>query len=163
MKSTPYYFLSLLVASAHIVGTSPVNAQDSGAPSDLQVMNENLLDEPEVSASERARAGSDVTTEQRRPSTGKEALGSTAQNQSSRPESLQITRRIRQQIMEQSDLSTAARNVKVITDDKGAVTLRGPVQTAAERQQLEQIARNNAQGGQVDNQLVVKSDEKVRG
>jgi osmotically-inducible protein OsmY len=65
--------------------------------------------------------------------------------------------------MEQRDLSTAAKNVKVITDENGAVTLRGPVKSSAERQQLEQIARNNAPGGQVDNQLVVKNEEKTSG
>jgi hypothetical protein len=88
---------------------------------------------------------------------------STAQNQSSRPESVRITRVIRQQIIDREDLSTAAKNVKVITDDKGAVTLRGPVKSSTEREAIEQIARNNAQGGEVSNQLVVKGEDASGG
>lgn len=84
---------------------------------------------------------------------------STAQNQSSRPESVRITRAIRQQIIDRQDLSTAAKNIKVITDDKGAVTLRGPVKSSSEREAIEEIARDNAQGGQVSNQLVVKGED----
>jgi hypothetical protein len=84
---------------------------------------------------------------------------STAQNQSSRPESVRITRAIRQQIIDRQDLSTAAKNVIVIADDKGAVTLRGPVKSSTEREAIEQIARDNAQGGQVSNQLVVKGED----
>lgn len=88
---------------------------------------------------------------------------STAQDQSSRPESVRITRAIRQQIIDREDLSTAAKNVKVITDDKGAVTLRGPVKSSIERDAIEQIARDNAQGGQVLNQLVVKGEDASGG
>jgi osmotically-inducible protein OsmY len=97
------------------------------------------------------------------PLNGDRSAAPTGGNQSGRPESMRITKEIRQQIIERRELSTAAKNVKVITDDKGAVTLRGPVKTDDERRELEQIARNNAQGGQVNNQLVVKGEEPSRG
>jgi hypothetical protein len=35
--------------------------------------------------------------------------------------------------------STAAKNVIVITDDKGAVTLRGPVKSSTEQEAIERI------------------------
>lgn len=51
-----------------------------------------------------------------------------------------------------------ARNVKVITLN-GRVTLRGPVNTAAESKALEEIASRIAPGAKVDNQIEVKQLE----
>jgi sporulation protein YlmC with PRC-barrel domain len=66
-----------------------------------------------------------------------------------------LTRRIRQEILYQPNLSLNARNIKVITLN-GRVTLRGPVNTAAEKSALEAIARRLAQTANVDSQLEVK-------
>jgi hyperosmotically inducible periplasmic protein len=65
-----------------------------------------------------------------------------------------ITQKIRQAIMNDSALSTNAKNIKIITIN-GVVTLRGPV---ANSQEKESIARkvNDVQGiVKVDNQLEV--------
>ena len=69
-----------------------------------------------------------------------------------------ITQKIRQAIMSDGDLSTNAKNIKIITI-KGIVTLRGPV---ASSQEKDAIARkvNDIQGiVNVDNQLEVTQKE----
>ena len=53
-----------------------------------------------------------------------------------------------------SDMSTDAKNVKIITEN-GRVTLRGPVKSADEKSQIEKIASDVAGAGKVDNQLEV--------
>ena len=67
---------------------------------------------------------------------------------------LRITQQIRQAVMADNSLSFTAKNVKIITLN-GTVTLRGPVNTAAERSAIEAAARRVA-GAQVDNQIEVK-------
>jgi len=67
---------------------------------------------------------------------------------------INLTAKIRQQVLEVKDLSIDARNAKIITAD-GKVTLRGPVKSAEERETLERIARDVAGEGNVDNQLEV--------
>ena len=67
---------------------------------------------------------------------------------------LRITQQIRQAVMADGSLSFTAKNVKIITMN-GSVTLRGPVNTAAERSAIEAAARKVA-GAQVDNQIEVK-------
>ena len=60
---------------------------------------------------------------------------------------------IRKRIVD-TKLSVNAHNVKIITQD-GKVTLRGPVTTEEEKQQIEQIARDVAGANNVDSQLEV--------
>jgi len=67
-----------------------------------------------------------------------------------------ITARIRQEIMADSDMTTDARNVKIITQN-GHVTLRGPVNTADEKKRIAEIANRVASAGNVDNQLEVST------
>jgi osmotically-inducible protein OsmY len=69
---------------------------------------------------------------------------------------INVTAKIRQQVLEVKDLSMDARNAKIITAD-GKVTLRGPVKSAEERETLNRIARDVAGEGNVDNQLEVAS------
>jgi hyperosmotically inducible protein len=65
------------------------------------------------------------------------------------------TAQIRKEIVAGKDLSVNAHNVKIITID-GRVTLRGPVNTAQEKQLIGEIADRIARSGNVDNQLEVK-------
>lgn len=69
----------------------------------------------------------------------------------------QVTADIRQQVLDLEGASINARNVKIVTAD-GKVTLRGPVESAEERDQIEQIATKVAGEGNVDNQLEVKTE-----
>src|SRR5204862_1807513 len=68
---------------------------------------------------------------------------------------LKTTQAIRQALMKDGELSTAAKNIKVITPN-GHVTLRGPVKTAQEKAKIDQLAKSAAGGARIDNQLDVK-------
>ena len=67
------------------------------------------------------------------------------------------TAEIRKEIMAESNLTMNAKNVKIITRD-GHVTLCGPVNTAAEKSRIAEIADRIASQSNVDNQLEVPSD-----
>jgi hypothetical protein len=64
------------------------------------------------------------------------------------------TAQIRQEIMADAGMTTNAKNVKIITLN-GHVTLRGPVNTADEKDRIAAIADRIASAGNVDNQLDV--------
>jgi osmotically-inducible protein OsmY len=66
-----------------------------------------------------------------------------------------ITAEIRKQITDNDQLSTNAKNVKVITQD-GVVTLRGPVKNAQEKTTVAGIARKAAGVKRVDDQIEVE-------
>jgi osmotically-inducible protein OsmY len=67
---------------------------------------------------------------------------------------VKTTAEIRKRVVAQEGLSLNAQNAKIITAD-GKVTLRGPVESAAERDTLDRIAREVAGDANVDNQLEV--------
>lgn len=67
-----------------------------------------------------------------------------------------LTAKIRNRVVNTDGLSVNARNAKIITAD-GKVTLRGPVESQAERDTIERIAREEAGDANVDDQLEVKS------
>lgn len=70
---------------------------------------------------------------------------------------IQMTADIRRHILAADDLSTNADNVKVITSG-GYVTLRGVVNSDAERKLVAKIATDAAGMSRVDNQLEVQPD-----
>jgi osmotically-inducible protein OsmY len=71
---------------------------------------------------------------------------------------LKITQAVRRALMNDGELSTTAKNIKVITAN-GQVTLRGPVNNAQEKAKVDQIARSAASGAQIVDQLdVVKQN-----
>jgi len=65
---------------------------------------------------------------------------------------INTTAEIRKRILDTKDMSVNARNAKVITAN-GKVTLRGPVDSEAERETIGKIAADVAGAGNVDNQL----------
>jgi hypothetical protein len=65
------------------------------------------------------------------------------------------TQRIRRALTSNDQLSTDAKNIKVITLN-GKVTLRGPVNNSQEQQTIESIVKANG-GASVDDQLEVKA------
>ena len=81
----------------------------------------------------------------------------TPMDQSNAPGDLEITRQIRQEIMEYKDLSIDAANVKVITKS-GLVTLRGPVETEQEKLAIAEISRGIAGVTRVDDQIEIARD-----
>ena len=68
----------------------------------------------------------------------------------------EMTRKVRRALTSNDQLSMTARNIKIIATD-GKVTLRGPVKTAEEREQVATLAQQALTGGGlVENQLEVK-------
>lgn len=78
----------------------------------------------------------------------------TAQDQGSSDWDIKTTQMIRQQIVSQDGFSTNAKNVKIITID-GNVYLKGPVQTMAEKNRIESIAKDVAGMTKVNSELKV--------
>lgn len=65
-----------------------------------------------------------------------------------------LTSRIRKSIVDDDELSTKAKNVEIISNN-GAVTLRGPVTTSAEKSRVESHAEKQAGAKRVTNQIEV--------
>ena len=80
----------------------------------------------------------------------------TSGDQSNTSADLQITQAIRRGLMKDNNLSSDAKNIKVITAN-GQVTLRGPVNNAREKTKVEQIAKSAAGDAQIVDQLDVKN------
>lgn len=91
----------------------------------------------------------DNTTQNKKP-------GPTADQQSQSKADLALVKQIRQAVMKDKTLSTTAHNCKIITRD-GAVLLRGPVNSEAEKVTVNGIAVKIAGAGKVTNELAVKS------
>ena len=82
----------------------------------------------------------------------------TPENQSEKATDRELTRKIRQALVSEDGLSIIAKNVKIITVD-GVVTLRGPVNTSREREQIVARALSVAGNGNVNNLLEVKAEK----
>jgi len=82
----------------------------------------------------------------------------TSGDQSNTSADLKTTQAVRQALMQDDELSTTAKNIKVITAN-GQVTLRGPVKTAQEKEKIDQVAKSAAGGAQIVNQLDVKGSK----
>ena len=79
----------------------------------------------------------------------------TAQSQSNATTDRQTTANVRKAIIADKNLSLYAHNVKIITRG-GQVTLKGPVKSEDEKQQVATDAASVVSSGKVDNQLTVK-------
>lgn len=74
-------------------------------------------------------------------------------NQNENQADIDVTANIRKRVVD-TKMSVNAQNVKIITQD-GKVTLRGPVDSADEKKQIEDIATEVAGAGKVDSQLEI--------
>jgi osmotically-inducible protein OsmY len=75
---------------------------------------------------------------------------------------MEITAKIRKEILAGKNMSLDARNVKIITSN-GRITLRGTVSTAEEKRIIGEIANRIAHAENVDNQLEVKRTNRHKG
>lgn len=82
----------------------------------------------------------------------------TSGDQSNSPEDIKMTAAIRRAVVADDSLGMMAKNVKIITAD-GMVTLRGPVNTAAEKMTIEKLAKGEAGKAKIANQLEVKASK----
>ncbi|MBO9666802.1 MAG: BON domain-containing protein [Bdellovibrio sp.] len=94
-------------------------------------------------------AGTDTRTEQ-----SSTAYKTADQQAMSSQRDTDLTRMIREKIVADDSLSINAHNVKIITEN-GRVYLRGPVESKAERQQVERLAKGVAGKTQVVNETVI--------
>ena len=78
----------------------------------------------------------------------------TADQQKENTNDRQLTAQIRRAIVKDKSLSTTAHNVKIISQN-GAVTLKGPVKSDAEKQAIEAKAAQIAGQDKVNNELQV--------
>jgi hyperosmotically inducible protein len=78
----------------------------------------------------------------------------TAGDQSNSKADLEITANIRRSVVKDKSLSMMAHNVKIVTSN-GAVTLRGPVKSDAEKASIASKAEAIAGADKVNNQLEV--------
>jgi osmotically-inducible protein OsmY len=72
-----------------------------------------------------------------------------------------IMQKIRKAVMGDKSLSTYGHNVKIISQH-GKVTLKGPVHSEEEKQNIEAKAVEVAGAGNVTNMLEVKGDKSAR-
>jgi len=102
-----------------------------------------------VAADEKTKADNTATNQRDRS-----GETNTSGDQSNSSADLKTTQAVRRALMKDSELSTTAKNIKVITAN-GQVTLRGPVNNAQEKAKIDQIARSAAGGAQIVDQLDV--------
>ena len=103
--------------------------------------------------SDTPRPGTDTATPADR--SAPRANETTAMDQSNSSEHIDITAGIRRAVMDDDALSTRAKNVTIVTDDTGTVTLRGNVQSQAEKDAIAAKAAAAVGSSRVVNQLVV--------
>jgi osmotically-inducible protein OsmY len=75
-------------------------------------------------------------------------------DQSNKESDVELTRKIREEVVGDDSLSMQAHNVKIISVD-GVVTLRGPVKSEGEKSRIASLAEKTAGSGKVHNQLEV--------
>jgi hypothetical protein len=81
----------------------------------------------------------------------------TPMDQSESPEHIKITADIRAAVMAMDGMSTNGKNIKIITDKAGVVTLRGVVASQSEKDKIDAKARSFAGVTSVVNQLEVNA------
>lgn len=81
----------------------------------------------------------------------------TAQDQGSSEADRNITAAIRKSIVGDDNLSMNAHNVKIITNS-GVVTLRGPVDSSAEKSKVEAFAKGTSGVKRVDSHIEINRD-----
>jgi hyperosmotically inducible periplasmic protein len=84
----------------------------------------------------------------------KDQTSPTADQQKMNPADRAITQKIRKAVHDDKNLSTYAHNIKIITQN-GKVTLRGPVRSEEEKNNLQAIAVTVAREENVTNQLEI--------
>lgn len=136
-------------------GTGAGGYSETGAAS---AGGDSTTNAPAATSSERSRSTNDYepsnTGLNKRDQSG---AGLTAEDQGGSEADREISRQVRRAITSNDQLSTGAKNVKVITQN-GKVTLRGPVASDEEKQAVAAAAQRVSGVTSVDNQLEVKQN-----
>lgn len=126
--------IAFAAATALVLGAAPMWADDAPYGKDADDTGRNARDRDDTSGTKP-----------------------TAMDQSNDPADVKLTAAIRRAITEDDSLSTNAHNVKVITN-AGRVVLRGPVDSAEERDEVAAKAKQVAGVKRVDNQLEIDKE-----
>jgi hypothetical protein len=156
---------TIVATSLWLAGCSPKTSDQGAAPTtDLPITDnagEATSTSPDGSLTVNTNVPRDVdNTGINKRDRNDEALTSGDQGDSAQDR--ELTRKIRRAITQNDQLSITAKNVKIITTS-GKVTLRGPVNSQAERDLIAAAAQQFVSAGTLDNQLEVKqatSEEK---
>lgn len=111
--------------------------------------------DPTKRPAEVIKEDADNTKVNRRESSRGEA---TADRQREKPADRMVSQRIRRAVTRNPELSSYARNVKIITQD-GTVTLKGPVRSEKERNAIEAIAVQMAGKDRVTNEIQIAPEK----
>ena len=141
-----------VAGSVWLVGCEQRTDTGAGTSSQTPESTAGASSSQDTSVVDRAQSAVD-NTEINKRDRAEEAL--TPGDQGSSPADRELTRRIRRAITQNDQLSTTAKNIKIITLN-GQVTLRGPVNSDAERAQIASLVQGAAGAASVDNQLEVK-------
>lgn len=136
---TRVVLLALMLSSNTTLGWEGTSA--ASGPGDRTVAESTPTDAENTESNTRDEEGTTVT-----PSDQKEDATD-----------LEITAAIRRAVVADESLSTNAHNVKIITQD-GVVTLRGPVDSEAEKTRIVKLAQEAAGVKNLDNQLEIDRD-----
>jgi hypothetical protein len=160
MKKT--LFVAAIATSLFAVGCSP-SSSDKGASGQISSSDTgagpSVSDRPVQSSQDAAPATDkqpDNTGVNKRDRSGQ---GLTSGDQGNSRSDRELTRSIRRAITQNDQLSTTAKNIKIITAN-GKTTLRGPVKSEQEKEQILTAAKGVQGVGEVDNQLEVKAQSE---
>jgi osmotically-inducible protein OsmY len=138
-------FLGSLALAGQPAQTSTSTKADGGTSPKHQETSQETK-------SNSTREGADNTAINKRDNGSAEP---TADQQKNGPSDVDLTAKIRRSIVSDKALSTNAHNVKIIAQN-GVVTLKGPVQSDAEKSTIEQRASSIAGQSNVKNEIDVK-------
>lgn len=153
--------LALFLGCADSINTAPnanSNTTDSGSPSSGAVTTNKPMTDDTGTLPPANRPPDEAT---RRDNTAvnsrdTESSSKTPLDQGQDTRDVTVTADIRKAILDKSNMSINARNVKIITEN-GHVTLRGPVESQEEKDAIEKIAKERAGEDKVDNYLEMAS------
>lgn len=159
---------TVLAAAIAVVLSGPVYAADpeptaghpaatrATATADADRTNVAAVDRANVAAADRGTVSDEAKSADNTARNSRDADGDemTPLDQSHAESDVEMTRAIRQSLVDDDTLGTNAQNVKVITVD-GKVTLRGPVASAEEKARIVAIANKAAGPDRVMNELEV--------
>jgi hyperosmotically inducible periplasmic protein len=140
----------LAAASALVLCATTTFAADTAPPTSRPTTDRTAATEPRPARIDESKAADNSAQNAR--DAARDSL--TPLDQSHADKDVEMTRSIRQRLVDDDTLGTNAKNVKVITVN-GQVTLRGPVENADEQARIVSIAKQAAGVDRVVNELQV--------
>lgn len=139
----------LSILAGAVFAFTAANPVHAGTPEDAAVRTHAEADTASVPA-EPDNSGRNVRDQ--------DDTALTPLDQSNEPADVELTQKIRKSITSNDAMSVQARNIKIITQSGGVVTLRGPVKTQQEKSSIESLAKT-AGATRIDNQLEIDRDD----